>query len=488
MNLTITLTFLFYFMAVLVIGVIACLRTRDISDYILGGRRLGSLVAALSAGASDMSGWLLLGLPGLVYSQGLLALWLAGGLLLGTWFNWTIVATRLRVMSFEAGNAITLPEFLERRFQDSSRVLRALSAILILFFFTIYTSSGLVAGGKLFNAVFNIPYHWAVIIGGVSVLSYTFIGGFLAVSWTDAFQALLMLFALLAVPALSWLNIPESACSSQGLLSCLSGFLSPLKNRDGTGYSVITILSLLAWGLGYFGQPHILARFMAIDSPSGIKKARLIGTAWAGLAMAGAVLVGLSGLVYFSGRLGDAEKVFIFLVRELMHPAIAGICLAGILAAIMSTADSQLLVSASALTEDFYRGLMRPEAGQKELVLVGRITVIGVCLLAAWFARDPESLVLDIVAYAWAGFGASFGPVLIFSLFWQRMTCKGALLGIVSGGLSVIVWKGLSGGIFDVYELLPGFLISCVVIVVTSLLDSPPARETLRMFQEFQKT
>lgn len=482
MDLTIGAAFVFYFLALLAIGVTAYLRTGDISDYILGGRRLGSLVAALSAGASDMSGWLLLGLPGLVYSQGLQALWLVAGLLAGTWLNWTIIAKRLRIFTFAAGNALTLPEFLERRFRDSSRMLRAASACLILFFFTIYTSSGLVAGGKLFNAVFGVPYVWAVLLGAASVLSYTFIGGFLAVSWTDAFQAILMLFALLAVPVLSWCQLPASWAADQATPAVFTGLLNSSAGPDGSGYSLISILSLAAWGLGYFGQPHILARFMAIDSPASVRKARFIGTTWAGLAMTGAVLAGISGLFYFHGQLQDAEKIFIFLVRRLMHPAVAGICLAGILAAVMSTADSQLLVSASALTEDFYRGLLRPDAGERELLWTGRLTVVAVSVIAAWFARDPRSLVLEIVAYAWAGFGAAFGPVLIFSLYWRRITTKGALFGILSGGLTVIIWKGLSGGIFDLYELLPGFLVSCAVIVVTSLLDRPPDTRTERLF------
>ncbi len=484
MDLTIAVTFIFYFVAVLIIGVAAYLRTRNISDYILGGRSLGIVVAALSAGASDMSGWLLMGLPGLVYSQGLIAVWLAGGLLLGTWLNWTIVARRLRIFTYAARDSMTLPEFLERRFADGSRVLRLVSAFLILFFFTIYTSSGLVAGGKLFNAVFGMPYTWALIVGVVAILSYTFIGGFLAVSWTDAFQALLMLLALMIVPVLSWYELVHEGAFEQGLSVNWERLMNPLVSPDGASYSLISILSLAAWGLGYFGQPHILARFMAIDSPSNIKKARFLGTLWAGLAMTGAILVGLSGLLHFNGQLQDAEKVFIYLVRHLMHPVIAGICLAGILAAIMSTADSQLLVSASALTEDFYRGLFRPNAGEKELVWVGRMTVVAVSALAAWFARDPNSLVLELVAYAWAGFGAAFGPVLIISLFWKRMTRTGALLGILSGGLTVMIWKGLSGGIFDLYELLPGFIISCLFIFVASLLDKPPEEKVLDIFKQ----
>ncbi len=436
------------------------------------------MVSALSAGASDMSGWLLLGLPGLVYTSGLQGLWLAAGLLLGTYLNWTLVAKRLRVFSEVFDNSITLPEYLENRFSDKTGILRTLSALMILFFFTIYTSSGLVAGGKLFNSAFSVPYQTAMLLGALSVLVYTFMGGFLAVSWTDAFQATLMLLALLLVPFMAFMEMEPHQLGSA--THALLGTLMPA--GDGLA-SLTAIISLCAWGLGYFGQPHILARFMAIDSPENIPRARAIGTSWAGVAMAGAILAGIGGSLYMGDGLKDAEKVFIFLVQRLMHPAISGICLAGILAAIMSTADSQLLVSASALAEDFYRARLRPNAGQKELVWAGRLTVLLVCAVAVFFAKDPESRVLEMVSCAWAGFGAAFGPVLIFSLFWKRMTGPGAVAGILAGGMTVIIWRSLGGGIFDVYEILPGFLISSVSIVVFSLMSRPPDRKTLSLFE-----
>ncbi len=478
MDKSVLITFALYFIGVFVIGIAAWARTSSISDYILGGRRLGSLVSALSAGASDMSGWLLLGLPGLVYSSGLQGLWLAGGLLAGTYLNWTVVAKRLRVFSQIFNNSLTIPEYLENRFEDHSGMLRSISALMILFFFTIYTSSGLVAGGKLFNSIFSIPYERAMILGAASVLIYTFMGGFLAVSWTDAFQALLMLSALLVVPILAFFDVGQI---DKSIFSEPAGSLMP--KEEGLA-QFIAIASLCGWGLGYFGQPHILARFMAIDSPNNIPKAKTIGTSWAALAMAGAILVGIAGTFYFPDRLQDAEKVFIFLVQNLMHPALAGICLAAILAAIMSTADSQLLVSASALAEDFYRARFRPNAGQKELVWIGRITVLMVCLVAVYFARNPQSRVLEMVSYAWAGFGAGFGPTIIFSLFWQRMNRYGAISGVLAGGICVVIWKNLSGGIFDLYEMIPGVMASALAIVIVSYATNPPGEQTSKLFKK----
>ena len=469
-------TFIAYMVVVLVIGIAAWRRTEDLGDYILGGRRLGPLVAALSAGASDMSGWLLLGLPGLAYLSGQKALWLAGGLLAGTWLNWRIVATALRQKSEAYGDSLTIPEYLERRFAQSrpaggglnafaGPVLRAVSALFILFFFTIYTSSGLVAGGKLFSSVFGLPYLSAVLVGCSAIVAYTFLGGFLAVSWTDAFQALLMLAALLIVPAMALSQMVSGG--DPGGSELISSIVS--RAVSGEQLSVISALSLAAWGLGYFGQPHILARFMALSSPEKAASARRIATAWAALGMAAAICAGIAGSAFFSQGLSDSEKVFIMLVKALLHPVPAGICLAGILAAIMSTADSQLLVSSSALTEDFYRRLIRPFASQKELVWVGRATVILVAAGAALLASDPESGVLDMVGYAWAGFGAGFGPVIVMSLFWNRMTGAGAASGIVCGSLAVIAWRQLQGGIFDLYEIVPGIAAATAAVVLVSI-------------------
>lgn len=480
----ILLTFTVYLAVLLGIGIAAWKRTHDLADYILGGRKLGSLVAALSAGASDMSGWLLLGLPGYAYVAGLEAIWIGIGLLVGIWFNWKLVAARLRTYTELAGNALTLPDFFEQRYQDTSRLLRIVSALLILFFFLIYTSSGLVAGGKLFTTVFGLPYQWAVVTGTLAIVMYTFLGGFLAVSLTDVIQALLMVFALAVVPVIAFSHSGDVVATLSELSAANSDFLNPFSSAAGETLSVTAIISLLAWGLGYFGQPHILARFMAIKHESKVPKARRIAMIWSAISMVGAVLAGISGKVYFSEVLADSEKVFILLVESLFHPVIAGICLAAILSAIMSTADSQLLVAASALTEDFYKALFRKDASQRELIWLGRVTVVVVAAFACGMAMNPANKVLDLVAYAWAGFGASFGPLILFSLFWKRTNRNGALAGIVSGGLMVIVWKQLSGGIFDMYEIVPGFVVSAFAIALFSLTGQQPSVEQRLCFNK----
>lgn len=483
----ILLTFSVYLAVLLGIGIVTWKRTHDLADYILGGRKLGSFVAALSAGASDMSGWLLLGLPGYAYAAGLEAIWIAIGLLIGIWFNWKLVAARLRRYTALAGNALTLPDFFEQRYQDKSRLLRIISALLILFFFLIYTSSGLVAGGKLFSSVFDLPYQWAVVTGTLAIVMYTFLGGFLAVSLTDVIQALLMVFALAAVPIIALSQTGDLSRIVSELSAANTAFLDPFSSAAGETLSVTAVISLLAWGLGYFGQPHILARFMAIKHESKVAKARRIAIIWSAISMVGAVLAGISGKVYFTHVLADSEKVFILLVESLFHPVIAGICLAAILSAIMSTADSQLLVAASALTEDFYKALFRKDSGQKELVWLGRLTVVIVAVVACVMAMNPDSKVLDLVAYAWAGFGASFGPLILFSLFWKRTSRNGALAGILSGGLMVIVWKQLSGGIFDMYEIVPGFIVSALSIALFSLFGQKPSAEQMLCFDKAVK-
>lgn len=469
----IALTFLAYFTLVLAIGWYAFQRTANLTDFILGGRRLSSGTAALSAGASDMSGWLLLGLPGLAYTTGVRSLWLAGGLLLGTWLNWLLLAKRLRAFSEAYGNALTLPEFLANRFGDDGGWLRAISAFFILLFFLIYTGSGLVAGGKLFESVFGLPYLWAVAAGASAVLLYTAVGGFLAVSWTDVLQGLLMAAALVAVPVMAFGSAGGLELGLTRVEAVNPNLFEPFTGADGAALGLVGILSLAAWGLGYFGQPHILARFQAISSVTAVDRARRIAVSWVAVTLTGAVLVGLSGVLVLDTPLtaDNREKVFIELVNLLFHPVIAGICLAAILAAIMSTADSQLLVSSSAFTEDFYRTLLRHEAGPRELVAVGRGAVVVLASLAFLMALNPETTVLDLVGYAWAGFGAAFGPVVILSLYWPRMTRRGALAGILTGGITVVVWKQLVGGLFDIYELLPGFLLSLAAIWITSLSD-----------------
>lgn len=485
----ITATFVAYLIGMLAIGYIAYKRTSNSADYFLGGRTLGPWPAALSAGASDMSGWLLLGLPGYAYAAGLESLWLAGGLLLGTWLNWLICAKRLRTYSITTDNALTIPEFLARRFNDKSKLLQTISAFFILLFFLFYTSSGLVAGGKLFETVFGLDYTIAVVVGTVCVVSYTLFGGFLAVSWTDLVQGLLMSAALLIVPIAAMNGSPGDLAIA---LEAKNPELMTLFNDvKGQPLSAIAIISLAAWGLGYFGQPHILARFKATRSNADITTARRIAVGWTALSMAGAVLVGLVGILFvdnqLAGNLDDGERIFMLLVNSMFHPVIAGILLAAILAAIMSTADSQLLVSSSALAEDFYKQVFRPQATSEEIVTVGRVAVIVLSIIALMLAMNPDSTVLGLVSYAWAGFGAAFGPALLLSLFWKEMNRNGALAGIIIGALTVVIWKQLTGGIFDLYEIVPGFIFATITIVVVSKMTGGASKEVEAQFDTYQK-
>ncbi|KHD25944.1 proline:sodium symporter PutP [Vibrio caribbeanicus] len=483
----ITTTFIAYLILMLAIGVIAYQRTKNSSDYFLGGRSLGPWPAALSAGASDMSGWLLLGLPGYAYAAGIEAFWLAGGLLVGTWLNWLINAKRLRTYSITT-DALTLPEFLSRRFNDKSKMIQVISAFFILLFFLFYTSSGLVAGGKLFETVFGLDYTTAVVIGTVCVVSYTLFGGFLAVSWTDLVQGLLMAAALMIVPIAAM----EGGFSDLGgqLENINPELLTLWNDSKGEPLSAIAIISLVAWGLGYFGQPHILARFKATRTNKDLTTARRIAVIWTALSMLGAMLVGIVGLIYVNNSgvtVDDGEKIFMLLVNSLFHPVIAGILLAAILAAVMSTADSQLLVSSSALAEDFYKQVFKQDASSEEIVMVGRIAVIGISIVALVLAMTPDSSVLGLVSYAWAGFGAAFGPALILSLYWARMNRNGALAGILVGGITIVVWKQLSGGWFDVYEIVPGIIFSTISIVVVSLLTGEPEESVKAQHAKFEK-
>ena len=468
------MTFGAYLLMVFAIGWLSLRRTHSQSDYILGGRKLGSWTTAISAGASDMSGWLLLGLPGYAFLAGFEAIWIALGLYIGTCVNWYFVAPRLRVQTQSLNNALTIPEYFEYRFNDSSHLLRLISAAFILIFYLFYTSSGLVAGGKLFESVFGLSYQWAVIIGALTILSYTCLGGFLAVSWTDLIQGLLMALALSYVAIVSiysingfedmyyWMNIinPELANPYTSLTNGPLGFIG--------------IVSLLGWGLGYFGQPHILVRFMAIKSEKMIPKARTIAIYWTAIGLFSALLIGFSGIALLGNELqaSDSEKVFIELLRLLLHPIPAGICLAAILAAIMSTADSQLLVASSAITEDIYK-IINIKATDKQLMLLGRVAVILLTLLATVLALQADNNVLDMVAYAWAGFGATFGPVILLSLYWKEMTRHSALVGMLTGGITVIVWKNIESSyrIFELYELVPGFILALVCIVLNQTLQ-----------------
>lgn len=484
----ITTTFIAYLIMMLAIGVIAYKRTSNSTDYFLGGRSLGPWPAALSAGASDMSGWLLLGLPGYAYAAGFEAFWLAGGLLVGTWANWLISAKRLRTYSITT-ESLTLPEFLSRRFNDNSKLIQTISAFFILLFFLFYTSSGLVAGGKLFETVFGLDYTTAVIIGTVCVVSYTLFGGFLAVSWTDLVQGLLMSAALLIVP-IAAMNGGLGQLSSD-LHNINPELLTLWNDAKGEPLSAIAIISLAAWGLGYFGQPHILARFKATRTNKDLTTARRIAVVWTALSMVGAMLVGLVGLIYVTNsgapKLDDGEKIFMLLVNAMFHPVIAGILLAAILAAIMSTADSQLLVSSSAMAEDLYKQVLKKDATSEEIVRVGRFAVILISLIALVLAMTPDSSVLGLVSYAWAGFGAAFGPAIVLSLYWSRMNRNGALAGIVVGGVTIVLWKQFTGGWFDVYEIVPGIILSTLSIVIVSLITGEPEDEVKKQHAEFEK-
>ena len=477
-------SFIAYLLLILVIGVTAYRRTHDIDDYILGGRRLGAVVTALSVGASDMSGWLLLGLPGAVYLAGLSEVWIGIGLVCGAYASWRLISRRLRIYSRHARNSLTLPDYLENRFADHSRVLRILSALVILLFFTFYTASGLVGGAILFESSFDLDYQVALYTGALVIVSYTFVGGFLAVSWTDALQAALMLLALILTPLLVWLD---------------AGGIGPLLDRvqavdpDGisllAGTSALGVLSLLAWGLGYFGQPHILARFMAIENPARLVGASRIAMSWMLVVLLGSVSTGLAGMAYFAGQpLENSETVFIALSHVLFNPWIAGVISAAILSAIMSTIDSQLLVSSSVISEDFYRVFVRPGAGRRELLIVSRLAVVAIALVAVVIASDRGSRVLDLVGYAWAGFGAAFGPVILFSLFWRSMTAAAAVTGMALGAVTVVVWSNLQGGLFDLYEIVPGFLLASLAIVAVTKYRPQRLDSVLREFDEVTRS
>ena len=464
------ITFLVYLIGMLALGFAAFRITRSLSDYLLGGRRLGPVVAALSAGASDMSGWLLLGLPGAVYAAGLNQIWIAVGLLVGAYLNWRFIAARLRRYTELAQDSLTLPDYLENRFHDSSRALRIVSSVVILFFFTVYAAAGLVGGAILFEKTFGLDYRAALVVATAVIVAYTFLGGFLAVSWTDMAQGMLMFAALLVVPAMAIAELGGWSATVdriEGLDAAVPDVFAEM--------SALTFVSLMAWGLGYFGQPHILARFMAIRSSQDVPTARLVAMTWMALSLLGAVLTGFVAIGLFADRpLANPETAFIGLTQLLFNPWIAGVLLAAVLAAIMSTVDSQLLVCSSAIAEDLYRGLLRRDASDPELLWISRGAVIGVALLALMIALDPDSRVLELVAYAWAGFGAGFGPAVVLSVLWRRATCSGTLAGMVTGSVVVVIWASLSGGVFDVYEILPGFLAGLAANVSVSLIGKPP--------------
>jgi sodium/proline symporter len=475
-------TMVLYLLGMVGVGVWMYRRTHNLDDFVLGGRSLGTLPAALSAQASDMSGWLLLGLPGAIYAAGLGEAWIGIGLLIGTYLNWRFVASRLRTYTERAGNSVTLSAYFENRFEDRTRMLRLVSALVTIVFFAIYVSSGLVAGGLLFELVFDIEMATAITISAVVIVLYTLLGGFLAVSYTDAFQGLLMVGALIIVPLVAiradggFGAMSDTVRAESASLLDLFGS-AQLEGGEWTAagaLGVVAIVSGLAWGLGYFGQPHILARFMGIRDAAMVPVARRIGVTWVAICLLGAILVGIAGIAFFPEPLDNPETVFLGLITETITPWIGGILLTAVLAAVMSTADSQLLVTSSALTEDIYRAFLHRDAPDRLLLWVGRGTTVAVAVLATYLALRGGT-VLDLVAYAWAGFGAAFGPVIILSLYWRRMTGAGALAGMISGAATVVLWRNVVGG--DLYEIVPGFVVATIAIVVFSRVGSEPDRD-----------
>lgn len=476
-----------YFVLMLGIGFYAYKKsTSDVSGYMLGGRNLSPSVTALSAGASDMSGWMLMGLPGAMYLSGLSSAWIGVGLIIGAYFNYLIVAPRLRSYTEIANDSITLPDFFENRFADSSRLLRIVSSIVIILFFTLYTSSGIVAGGKLFESSFSLSYEMGLYITAGVVVAYTLFGGFLAVSLTDFVQGCIMFLALILVPVVVLTEIGGIDTTVEVINQHNSDLLNFV-----SGVSVLGVISAMAWGLGYFGQPHIIVRFMAIRSVKELPIARRIGMSWMVVSLIGAMATGFVGLVYVKQtglELKDAETIFVLLSTVLFHPLVSGFLLAAILAAIMSTISSQLLVTSSSLTEDVYKTFLNTGASDKQQVFVGRLCVMIVALVAIYLAYDRDSSILSLVSNAWAGFGAAFGPVIILSLYWSGMNRFGALAGIITGSVTVLLWIYLPITIGGqslsslMYEIVPGFIMAAIAVVVVSKMTKAPNDEILAQF------
>jgi sodium/proline symporter len=489
-----------YMIFMLAIGAVFMKKTNSSEDFFLGGRGLNGWVAALSAQASDMSGWLLMGLPGAVYAYGTGQAWIAIGLFLGTVGNWLFISGRLRKYTIVANNSMTLPAYFENRFKDDRKILLGVSSIVIVIFFLVYTASALAAGGKLFNTVFGFDYHASLTLGAVVILAYTFMGGFMAVCVTDFVQGTLMLVALITVPLLAYALIPGNLTDVLVQSGVDSASFMNILHNGGKQYTTIEIISQLAWGLGYCGMPHILTRFMAVRDEKELKKSKKIAIVWVAISLFFGCIIGVIGRAYlFPTILGTAgegseETVFIAMItkvftEDIRIPFIGGLFLCGILAAIMSTADSQLLVTASSVAEDIYRQIFHPDADQKKVLGISRITVVVVAVLAYLIAWNPNSSIMGLVSNAWAGLGAAFGPIVLMSLFWRRTNFYGAVTGIISGGATVLIWDYLPlvhgqtlGDATGLYSLLVGFVLSIVLIVVVSLLTKAPSEEILREF------
>jgi sodium/proline symporter len=498
-----------YLLVILLIGAYFSRRANTSSaDYFIGGRGLGPWVAAMSAEASDMSGWLLMGLPGVAYWCGLSdAVWTAIGLAIGTYLNWLLVSKRLRRYSERAGDAITIPDFFSNRFKEKTPLLLLLSSLIILIFFSVYVGSTFVTGGKLFNSLFNADYHLMLLITVFFVLAYTLMGGFWAESFSDLIQAVIMIIALLAVLIFGVISagglgaIFNNIGQIPGFVDFF-GIASPtvengaqtvVNNTPQFGaagsYGLLTILSTMSWGLGYFGMPQVLLRFIAIRDIKELDRSRRIAVIWCVISLFAAVLIGLMGRAMFPVSLltsSASENIFILLSQTLFHPLFAGLVMAGILAAAMSSSDSYLLIAASAVSKNIYQNILKKEASDKDVMRASRVTLLVIALIGFIIAWDENSVIFTVVSFAWAGFGAAFGPLMLFSLFWKRCTRAGAVAGILGGGGMVFIWKLLIkplGGVFGIYELLPAFLFACICIVVVSLLTEEPSAEIQREFE-----
>ncbi|MEC3245991.1 sodium/proline symporter PutP [Bacillus cereus] len=480
MKIEIMVSLAIYMAGMLYIGYWSYKKTSDLSDYMLGGRGLGPAVTALSAGASDMSGWMLMGLPGAMYATGLSSVWIAIGLLIGAYANYLIIAPRLRTYTEVANDSITIPDFLENRFKDRTKILRFVSAIVILVFFTFYASAGLVSGGRLFENSFNLDYKIGLFVTVGVVVAYTLFGGFLAVSWTDFVQGCIMFIALVLVPIVAFTDVGGVTETFNTIKQVDASHLDMFK-----GTTILGIISFLAWGLGYFGQPHIIVRFMAITSIKDLKTSRRIGIGWMTISIIGAMLTGLIGIAYYAknnATLQDPEMVFVTFSNILFHPYITGFLLSAILASIMSSISSQLLVISSAVTEDFYKTFFRRNASDKELVFIGRLSVLVVAMIAVVLAYHPSDTILTLVGYAWAGFGSAFGPAILLSLYWKRTNKWGVLAGMIVGAVVVIAWVQIPSLKAIMYEMVPGFFCSLLTVIVVSLLTKEPVKAVHREF------
>ena len=489
-----------YLIIVLGVGIWCSKRNNTVDDFYLGGRRLGPFVTAMSAEASDMSSWLLMGLPGVAYATGIAdAAWTAIGLALGTYINWLIVAKRIRNYSHVCKNSITLPDFFSNRYRDSKRLLMCIAALIIIVFFVPYTASGFAACGKLFASLFGIDYQLAMVISAIVIVGYTTIGGFLAASTTDFIQSIVMTVALLVVFGFG-ISVAGGVDAVVENAKALPGYLSLTETYDSVAkaanpYGIITIISTMAWGLGYFGMPHILLRFMAIEDSRKLKLSRRVASIWVVISLAVGVLIGVIGRGMVNAGelapLSDPETIIVQIANLLSNNGVlaalvGGLILAGILASTMSTADSQLLAASSSVSENIISGVFKLKASPKIKMIIARVTLVAIAVVAVFIAWDSNSSVFQIVSFAWAGFGAAFGPVVLFALFWKRSNLYGALAGMISGGVTVFVWKYLVrplGGVWNIYELLPAFIVSCIFIVVFSLITKAPSKEICDEFE-----